>query len=125
MPGVSEIREKVRALRAEFEAALREAEAGAASALQAVRDRFLGRKSGAVTALLKSLAGLGEESRREGGRELNALKDELETRLESARARREELDRDQRLARERVDLTLPGRRPSLGRLHPLTATRHA
>src|SRR5262245_36732330 len=125
MSGVFEIKEKVRALRAEFEAALRDAGARGASALQAVRDRFLGRKSGAVTALLKSLAGLGEESRRDAGRELNALKDELEARLESARTQGEERERDARLARERLDLSLPGRRPSLGRLHPLTATRHA
>ena len=48
--------ERVRALREEFDRALMEARG--ASALQSVRDRFLGRKSGAVTDLLKTLGSL-------------------------------------------------------------------
>jgi phenylalanyl-tRNA synthetase alpha chain len=122
MLGLHEIRDKVRALRAEIDRALDEARDG--SAVQAVRDRYLGRKSGAVTALLKSLSGLPEEARRDAGRELNALKQEVEERLETARRRIGERERESRLGRERVDLTLPGRRPAAGRLHPLTATRH-
>lgn len=119
--GLEELREKVGALRAGFEAGLREA--GDPSGLQAVRDRFLGRKSGAVTALLKSLASLAEEARREAGRELNQLKAEMESRLEEAKARLESRLQAVKLSRERVDLSLPGRLPGWGRKHPLTAVR--
>jgi phenylalanyl-tRNA synthetase alpha chain len=116
-----ELRERVRALRQEFEAALREA--AEPGALQPLRDRFLGRRSGAVTALLKTLGALAAEARRDAGQELNALKDELEARLEQARRALESGSRDLRLQRERVDLSLPGRRPPVGRRHLLTAVR--
>ena len=121
MADADELPERVRALRGEFAAALEGARD--AAALQALRDRFLGRKSGAVTALLKSLAKLPEDARRTAGRELNALKEELEAGLEDARGRAEAGARDERLARERIDVTLPGRRPPFGRRHPLTAVR--
>jgi phenylalanyl-tRNA synthetase alpha chain len=116
-----ELKEKVRALRADFEDAVRRA-ADPAS-VQSLRDRFLGRKSGAVTALLKSLSSLADEARREAGRELNALKDELEQRLEKARAELELRSKDARLERERIDITLPGRPVRLGHRHPVTAAR--
>jgi phenylalanyl-tRNA synthetase alpha chain len=109
------------ALRAEFEAALRAASDPAA--LQAARDRFLGRKSGALSSLLKALGGLAPEARRETGQRLNALKDEWEARLAAARADLDARGERERLERERLDITLPGRPPALGRRHPLTATR--
>lgn len=115
------LQDRVRALRAEFEAALDAASAPAE--LQSVRDRFLGRKAGAVTALLKALGGMAAEARREAGQELNALRDGLEARLEEARAGLEARLRAEKLARERVDASLAGRRPPQGRRHPLTATR--
>jgi phenylalanyl-tRNA synthetase alpha chain len=118
---LSDLRSQVRKLREEFEAALRESADPAA--LQGVRDRYVGRKAGAITALMKSLAGLASDARREAGQELNALKEHVEARLEEARQRLESRVRDERLARERVDVTLPGRIAPLGRLHPLTRTR--
>jgi phenylalanyl-tRNA synthetase alpha chain len=119
--GVGELLNRVRAVRGEFEAALREARD--LSALQSVRDRFLGRKSGAVTDLMKSLGRLSPEDRRAAGQELNALRDELEARLEGARGAADDQARAGRLRDERVDVTLPGRTPPRGRRHPLTAAR--
>ena len=93
--------ERIRALRAEFEGAV--AEQRSPAGLQAVRDRYLGRKSGAVTALLKSLGALPEGARREAGRELNALKAEMEARLESTgQALASEL-RAERLREDRLE----------------------
>ncbi len=119
----AELKEKVRALRDEFARAT--AEARDAAAVQALRDRFLGRKSGALTALMKSLGGLSADARKEAGQALNAVKDEIERRLEEARAAVEQGAREARLAHERTDVTLPGRVPPLGRRHPLTVTREA
>ncbi|HEX9186105.1 MAG TPA: phenylalanine--tRNA ligase subunit alpha [Vicinamibacteria bacterium] len=116
-----QIRDGARALRAEFDAAL--AAVGDTAALQALRDRFVGRRSGALSALLKSLGGLAEADRREAGRDLNALKDEIEKRLEALGASLERRRRDESLLRERLDGTLPGRRPFVGRRHPLTVVR--
>ena len=117
----SDLTERVRALREAFH---REAHAARdASALQAVRDRYLGRKSGAITALMKSLGSLSAEDRRRAGQDLNALKQEVESHLLAAGARLAGGLQEERLARERVDVTLPGRVPPHGGRHPLTATR--
>ena len=118
---VAELKDRVRAVRGDFEAALRDARD--LPGLQSVRDRFLGRKSGAVTDLMKRLGSLSPEDRRAGGALLNALRDELEARLEEARGSAEERSRAEKLRGERVDVTLPGRRPARGGRHPLTATR--
>ena len=112
---------RVKQLRADFERAVDEARGP--EGLQSVRDQFLGRKSGAVTALLKSLGGLAADARKEAGRELNALKDDLETRLDELRLRLDAQGREAVLARERIDITLPERRPRRGQRHPLTSVR--
>ena len=84
---VAEIKQKLRTLRQEFEDSL--AGVGELAALQGVRDRFLGRRSGRVTALLRGLGKVDAEARKELGRELNAVKAELEERLASAKQRLE------------------------------------
>jgi phenylalanyl-tRNA synthetase alpha chain len=108
-------------LRRDFGAAL--AETRDASALQALRDRFLGRKSGVLTARLKSLGKAAPEERKTLGRQLNELKRELEEKLDAARAELEARAVGERLEADRLDVTLPGRAPVYGGRHPLTATR--
>ena len=115
------MKERVRALREDFDRELKAA--GDPSALQALRDRYLGRKAGAITALMKALGGLGPDERKVAGQELNELKTHVESGLDAARDRAASDSTRQRLARERVDITLPGRRPPHGRRHPLTAAR--
>jgi phenylalanyl-tRNA synthetase alpha chain len=118
---IDTVRQKARALRAEFDAALTAAADGAA--LQMLRDRFLGRKSGALSALLKSLGRLAEAERRDAGQELNALKAAIERGLDALGETLERSSRDESLRREFLDGTLPGRRPLVGRRHPLTVVR--
>jgi phenylalanyl-tRNA synthetase alpha chain len=118
---LDDLKSRVRALREEFERAL--GEVREPTALQGLRDRFLGRRSGAVTGLMKALGDLPDDARREAGRELNALKTELESRMEQLASRLEARQREDNLARERIDVTLPGRAPGLGRRHILTTTR--
>src|SRR4029079_18978701 len=48
---------------------------------------------------------------------------EIETQLEAARVRLESHGREKRLARERFDVTLPGRPPLHGSRHPVTQAR--
>jgi phenylalanyl-tRNA synthetase alpha chain len=121
MADAGDLRAQVEKLRQDFQAAL--AAVRDAASRQELRDRFLGRKSGAVTALLKSLGQLPAELRKSAGAELNALKAELEARLEQAKETLEGGALEERLARERLDVTLPGRAPRIGRRHPLTAVR--
>ena len=116
-----DLKSQVQALREEF--ARRIAEVREAADLQALRDRFLGRKSGAVSNLLKTLGRLSEDARREAGQELNALKADLEAQVETVGATVVAHERARHLQLERIDTTLPGRFPALGRRHPLTAVR--
>ena len=118
---LQEVREKARALRAEFESVV--SSVADPAALQAVRDRFVGRKSGSLSALLKSLGQLDEAERREAGEELNAAKAVFEQRLGEIAAGLERRRRDESLRGERLDATLPGRRPFEGHRHPLTVVR--
>ena len=114
--------EKVLAeLREEFASAL--ADVRDAGALQQLKDGFLGRRSGRLTALLKGLKSAAKEERRALGQGLNKLKAEIEEKLETARSRLESEDVQSRLSEGAVDLSLPGRQPSIGRAHPLTGMR--
>jgi phenylalanyl-tRNA synthetase alpha chain len=116
-----ELSERVRALREEFAGVV--AEVRSAADLQALQDRFLGRRAGALNALLKSLGQLEGDARRQAGQALNALKDEIAARLLAARASLEGQALEGRLASEGLDITLPGRPPARGRRHPLTVVR--
>jgi phenylalanyl-tRNA synthetase alpha chain len=84
--------------------------------LDNLRIRFLGRK-GELTQLFKELGRVPEGDRPAAGKLLNELKVELENRLSAAAE-----GAKQRLleGREQFDVTIPGRRPLRGRLHPVT-----
>ncbi|MBI2832943.1 MAG: phenylalanine--tRNA ligase subunit alpha [Acidobacteria bacterium] len=104
-------------LRAQFLAEL--AATSGEPALRGLRDRYLGRKSGAITALLKSVAAAPPDVRPTLGRLANELKGQIETalaeRLATVEAPRHPADA--------VDVTLPGRDFPLGHRHPLTLLR--
>jgi len=91
------------------------------AALEELRVAALGRK-GRVTELMKGLGGLDGEARKERGRALNLLKDALAEAIEARKATLAEAELDARLETERVDVTLPARPESQGRLHPISQT---
>ncbi|HXX35587.1 MAG TPA: phenylalanine--tRNA ligase subunit alpha [Thermodesulfobacteriota bacterium] len=84
-----------------------------------IRVRYLGKK-GSITQVLKSLGTLPESERREIGQRANQLKQNTEARIEEALSRIQEKTRQEALERERIDVTLPGRRIPVGKRHPLT-----
>jgi phenylalanyl-tRNA synthetase alpha chain len=85
-------------------------------ALDAVRIEWLGRKAGRITALMKSIPSVPPEERGAFGQAVNALKAAVTERLEARKAALESTRR----GGPAVDVTLPGRRLRLGRLHPIT-----
>lgn len=88
-------------------------------ALQEIRVRYLGRK-GELTGLMKSLGALPVEERPAVGQLVNSVKDEVESCIDAALLRAKEDATAKRLASERIDVTLPGRRRRLGSKHPVT-----
>lgn len=87
--------------------------------LEAARVAALGKK-GTITGLMKSLGGMGPDERKAAGAALNAARGEVEGALAAAKATLEAKALDERLARERIDVTLPSRPESLGRIHPIS-----
>ena len=91
------------------------------AALDGVRVDYLGKK-GALTALLKGLSALPPEERPAAGARINEVKQELQGLIGERRAALETAAVNERLTREAVDVTLPGRAAGCGQLHPVTRT---
>jgi phenylalanyl-tRNA synthetase alpha chain len=105
------------ALRAQFAADLEQA--SGESALRAVRDRYLARKGGLVSALLRALGSAPAGDRPRLGQLVNALKQDIATAIDGRLAAAAE----GRPVNGALDVTLPGRIPPAGHRHPLTLLR--
>ena len=90
--------------------------------INALRARYLGRK-GVVTELLRRIPGLPTEERPKAGKLANQAKKRLEEALKSAVQYIE--GGLGKASGEILDVTLPGRPPAMGRLHPITQTTQA
>src|SRR5262249_2190713 len=109
----------IAALETEISAAI--AAAPDEASLEAVRVSALG-KSGAVTALLKTLGGMTPDERKVRGPAINGLKDRVNAALNARKDSFKGAALDARLATETVDVTLPVREApaELGRAHPIS-----
>ncbi len=87
--------------------------------LRNVKAKFLGKK-GELTRILKGLKELPPEERPVLGRLVNEVKVLLERLVEEREKELKEEEKRRKLEAERVDITLPGRIPALGALHPIT-----
>jgi len=97
--------------------ALAELKAAADSAaLEQTKGAWIG-PHGKFTALMKQLGTLSKEEKPAAGKLINAAKLELEAALAE---RRGELELAAAMPMHPTDFTLPGRRRTLGKLHPLT-----
>src|SRR5438552_8610228 len=86
------------------------------AALERAKGNWIG-THGKFTALMKQLGSLPKEERPAAGKLINEAKVQLEAALA---ARRQELELKAALPKEPTGFTLPGRRRTLGKLHPLT-----
>jgi phenylalanyl-tRNA synthetase alpha chain len=78
---------------------------------------FLGRK-GQLTALLRGLGQLSKEERPLVGKRANEIKEVLEAALAARQEAIAAEEMQRALAAEGIDVTMPGRRPQVGKLHP-------
>ncbi len=97
------------------------AEAETLVELDQIRVRYLGKK-GLLTERMKELGLLPPEQRKQAGALINRAKDSFLSDLEARKAVLEALELERRLARETIDVTLPGRGQQTGGLHPVTLT---
>jgi len=87
--------------------------------IESLRVRFLGKK-GELTAILKQMGGLSADQRPVIGAIANTVRSEIESLVEtrSEFAARNALT--ERLAREKIDVTLPGKCDHVGHAHPMS-----
>ena len=111
--------EKLRQLEKEAREALERVKD--AKELEALRVKFLGKK-GLLTELLRSMGSLPKEDRPRMGQVANQVRESVESSLGNARTRIAELEVNARIARETIDITLPGISVEQGSRHPLTRT---
>ena len=97
------------------------AEASDAATLDDVRVRYLGKK-GLLTQQLKQLGTLPAEQRPAAGQEINRVKQQVQQAIETRGEVLQASLLNEQLARETVDVTLPGRGQIRGGLHPVTQT---
>jgi phenylalanyl-tRNA synthetase alpha chain len=87
--------------------------------LESIRSDLLGRRS-RWSQIQKSLGGLPDADRRSIGQASNTTKTELERALSEREGSLRSVAGEELLRADRLDMTLPGRRPRAGSLHPLS-----
>lgn len=92
-------------------------QASKAEALEDIRIRYLGRKDGKISGVLRKMGRISPEDRPRVGAEANRVKGAVQEALE---ARRAALGRTRDAPGTRVDLSLPGREVWEGGRHPVT-----
>jgi len=90
-------------------------------ALDDARVEYLGKK-GSITALLKGLGGLSAEERPKAGAEINRVKALLSDQIQARKTLLEDAAVAEKLGKETIDVSLPGRGVDSGGLHPVTRT---
>lgn len=87
--------------------------------LENLRIKYLGRK-GPIQDLMKSLREAAADERPHLGKVINDLKLFIESDLETTLTKLSEKESEEQMRGETLDVTLPGRRPNLGRMHPIS-----
>ncbi len=110
------MKQQLETMRLEALAALDAAETPAA--LEELRIKLLGKK-GDLTAILKQMGKLSAEERPIMGQVANAVRAEIEAKLEERKAAVDALVLEAKLASEALDVTIPGKTVTLGHQHPM------
>ena len=76
--------------------------------LQELKVKYLGKK-GEVTSMLKGLGSISPEERPAFGQKVNQLREEIEKSLERREREVKEKMMEQKLAKEKIDVTMPGK----------------
>jgi phenylalanyl-tRNA synthetase alpha chain len=103
-------------LKEQFEQKVNEAKS--LDALNALRVEYLGKK-GLIPGLMKQMKSLSPEEKKTFGARVNVLKDTAQKLLEEKKEELEAKALEEKLAKETIDITLPGRKAAHGNLNPL------
>lgn len=102
------------------EAALEEIKSSATSeALDAARVKYLGKK-GELTSILRGMGALSAEERPIIGQLANVVREKIESAISAKKEELKESETEARLVKEKIDITLPSKKKTVGKLHPIT-----
>lgn len=87
--------------------------------LEDLRIKFLGKK-GELTVILKQMGKLSAEERPIIGQLANKIRQDIENAITEKMTELKEKEQAGKIAKESIDITLPGKPQSFGKLHPLT-----
>ena len=96
-------------------------EASTKDELEKARVEFLGKK-GQLTSVLRGMGSLSAEERPIVGKIANEVRQALEKKLKEAFENINEKEKIEKLNKEKLDVTIPGKKIKLGSKHPLTLT---
>jgi phenylalanyl-tRNA synthetase alpha chain len=111
--------EQLKAIEARAKAELEKA--ADLKSLEEIRVKFLGKK-GEITGILKQMGKLSAQERPVIGQLANKVRADIEQSITSAQDSIKSKAAAKKLEAERIDVTLPGKKPKLGNAHPLNAT---
>ena len=89
------------------------------NSLEAVRIKYLGKK-GALTAILRGMGALSAEERPVIGAYANTVRAQIEAMLEEKNASLASEELKNALVKEKLDVTMPAKVKTIGKLHPIT-----
>ncbi len=112
---MSEIQEKVKAIRDEAVAAVKHADG--LDKLNSIRVNFLGKK-GAMAEVMKLMRDVPKEEKPNVGKWVNEARQEIEALLADTKQKLEEAELNARLEAEMIDVTLPAKKQKMGHRHP-------
>lgn len=95
--------------------------ADSSSKLEEIRVKYLGKK-GELTTILRSMGGLSKEERPVVGKLVNEVKKEVEDKIEEKLNIIKEKEKNDKLASEVIDISMPGNKNMIGKRHPLDLT---
>ncbi|KRQ87345.1 Phenylalanine--tRNA ligase alpha subunit [Caloramator mitchellensis] len=83
-----------------------------------IRVKYLGKK-GSLTTILRGMGALSPEERPIVGKIANEVREEIENQIENALNEIKNKERNMKIKSEYIDITMPGKRHSIGNIHPL------
>ena len=93
------------------------------NAIGEIKAKFIG-KNGEITALLRGMKDIPFEMRAEFGKKVNDLKEEVSEFFAKKESELKALETAKKFKKDAVDITMPGKIPALGSLHPLNIVKN-
>jgi len=112
------MKEKLQLIKAEAMTAIASPDAN----LEELRIKYLGKK-GELTSILRGMGALSPEERPIVGQLANEVRAEIESAIKERSAELAAKELENKLIAEKIDVTVPGKAPAMGHIHPLTATQ--